>query len=453
MKWIKKYKLFKESKNNKIEHKNIIKNICVSMTLLNNEFLSNILDRGLSARYRENSNVFVTDLKNLLLAKNRLNLGRFEGNKCVTDDNTPIINSIFEQLEFDIEKDWKLLIDARNTARNIIDKIFPDKKLDSADIKSIYLILEKDNDNKEDIVIETNDDKQYSFYLNKNLSTSKTTSFNLFADDLIGENTDKLYNEEYLPKWNKLAQQWVKLIYENANKKVQKMIENFIDPRRIEDLQYFEYFDIRHRDPKYKYLGEFISDFDKNILKFPDLMNEIWKNKETCITDPERVTKEWYETKIVILNSKILENLLTTSLKTNNADDIKKMNNGWKMASGTVKMKLFKNLVEKMDCLEKPVYYLGKNGDVFNLVPSRDFFRKNYDNLNMLFNYHVNFTVSEEEENNDFKIKLRLDLEYNNLINMFIIVKFSGGELSGKLSATYKFKLADNFNYLISKIQ
>ena len=36
---------------------------------------------------------------------------------------------------------------------------------------------------------------------------------------------------------------------------------------------------------------------------------------------------------------------------------------------------------------------------------------------------------------------------------MFIIVKFSGGEMSGKLSAKYKFDITDNFNYLISKKQ
>jgi hypothetical protein len=34
---------------------------------------------------------------------------------------------------------------------------------------------------------------------------------------------------------------------------------------------------------------------------------------------------------------------------------------------------------------------------------------------------------------------------------MFIVIKFSGGEMSGKLSAKYKFELADNFNYIISK--
>ena len=450
MKWVKKYELFKESKENKIS-KNIIKNICVSMILLNNEFLDNILDRGLKSRYQENSSIFITDLKNLLLAKNRLKLGKFIDKKCVEDDNTSKINYIFENLDFDIEKDWKMLVDSRIIARNVIDKLLPDSKLDSESIRNIYLNFNNEGDDKEDIIIETDDENQYSFYLDKNLSTQKTSSFNLFADDLIGENIDKLYKEDYLSKWNKLTQEWIRLIYENSNKNMQKLIEKFIDPKRIDNIGYFEYFDIRHRDPKFKYLGEFMTDFNKNILKFSDLMNEIWKIRENCFMDLERVEKEWYETKIVILNSKILENLLTTSLKTNNIDDIQKLDDGWKLASGTVKMKLFKTLVEKMGCVEKPLYFLGKNGDVFNLVPSRDFFRKNYDDLKIKFDYHVNFTVSEEEENNNFRIKIKLELDDDTLIDMFIIIVFSGGELSGKLSAKYKFDLVDNFNYLISK--
>ncbi len=104
-----------------------------------------------------------------------------------------------------------------------------------------------------------------------------------------------------------------------------------------------------------------------------------------------------------------------------------------------------------MGCLERPVYFLGQNGNIFNLVPSRDFFRKHYDDLSIKFDYHVNFTVSEEEENNDFKIKIKLELDEQTLIDMFIIVKFSSGEMSGKLSSKYKFEIADNFNYLISK--
>ena len=217
-------------------------------------------------------------------------------------------------------------------------------------------------------------------------------------------------------------------------------------------MGYFEYFDIKHQDPRYKHLGEFIQDFDKNILKFSDLLNEIWKNRDNCFMDTERVTEEWLETKIVLLNSKIIENLLTTSLKTNFPDDIIRTEDEFKIANGTIKMKLFKTIVEKMGCLERNLYFLGNNGNVFNMVPSRDFFRKNYEDLTLKFDYHVNFAVNEEdEEDNDFTIKIILELDEEQLIEMFINVKFASGEMSGKLNAKYKFELADNFNYLISK--
>jgi hypothetical protein len=453
MRYLRNYKLFKEAKSENYSNKNIIHEICVSMVLLNNTFLDNILDRGLKARYSENSEVFLTDLKNLLLSKNRLHLGKFVDNKCVPDDELSKVNGLFDSVEFSIEEDWDKLVNARITARNIIDKLIPDEKLDSERIKAIYWIgPNKTDDFKEDIVLETLDGKQYSFYLNKNISNQKSASFNLFADDLIGTDIDKLYKEEYLPKWDKLTQEWIRILYENSNKNIQQHIEKFIDTKRIDSIGYFEYYDLRHKDPKFKHLGEFIQEFNKNILKFSDLMSEIWKMKDNCFMDAERVTKEWMETKIVILNSKILENLLTNSLKTNHPEDIQKLDDEWKLSGGTVKMKLFKTLVEKMGCLERPVYFLGNNGNIFNMVPSREFFRKNYDDLNIKFDYHVNFNVNEEdEEMNDFNIKLKLDMDDSTLIDMNILVKFSSGEMSGKLSAKYKFDLADNFNYLISK--
>jgi hypothetical protein len=453
MRYLRNYKLFKEAKSENYSNKNIIHEICVSMVLLNNEFLDNILDRGLKARYSENSEVFLTDLKNLLLSKNRLHLGKFVDNKCVVDDEVSKVNGLFDSVDFSIEEDWDKLVNARITARNIIDKLIPDEKLDSERIKTIYWIgPNKDKEYGEDIVIETLDGKQFSFYLNKNLASQKSASFNLFADDLIGTDIDKLYKEEYLPKWDKLTQEWIRILYENSNKNIQQHIEKFIDTKRIDSIGYFEYYDIRHKDPKFKHLGEFIQEFNKNILKFSDLMSEIWKMKDNCFMDAERVKKEWMETKIVILNSKILENLLTNSLKTNHPEDIQKLDDEWKLSGGTVKMKLFKTLVEKMGCLERPVYFLGNNGNIFNMVPSREFFRKNYDDLNIKFDYHVNFNVNEEdEEMNDFNIKLKLDMDDSTLIDMNILVKFSSGEMSGKLSAKYKFDLADNFNYLISK--
>jgi hypothetical protein len=450
MKWLKDYQLFKESKT--YSNKNLITEICVSMVLLNNEFLDNILDRGLKARYSESSEIFLTDLKNLLLAKNRLQLGKFENNECIEDDELSKINGLFEEVKFDIEKDWNLLVNSRNTARNIIDKLLPDEKLSPDRIRKIYWIgPNKTADADEDIVIELNDGKQYSFYLNKNISSSKSSSFNTFAEELIGTDLDKLFSDEYLPKWNKLVQQWVSTIYENANKNIQSYIERFIDPKRIDTINYFEYFDIRHSDPKYKHLGEFFKEFNKNILKFSDLMNEIWKNKEACFMDPDRVNKDWTETKIVILNSKILENLFTNSLKSNFASDIERLDDGMKLAEGVVKMKLFKTIVEKMGCLERPLHYINAGGSVFHTIPSREFFRKFYDELNIKFDYHVNFTVSEEEDNNDFNVKIILEEQEKPLITFFIQVKFSGGEMSGKLSAKSRFELAPDFNYIISK--
>jgi len=452
MKFLKNYKLFKEAiDNNKYTSKNIVHEICTSMVLLNNDFLNPILDMGLKARYSENSQIFLTDLKNLILGGSRLKLGQFINDKCEIDDETAKINQIFQDLEFNIEVDWDKLVNARNTARSIQDKLFGDEKLNSDDIKTIYWLgPNKKDDYKEDIVIEMKDGNQYSFYLNKNISNQKTASFNTFADDLIGNDIEKLYGEEYIQKWNKLTQEWVRNIYENANKDIQSHIEKFIDPRRIDTMGYFEYFDIRHTDPKFKHLGEFIKEFDKNILKFSDLISEIWKNKEMCFMDVERVVNEWMETKIVVLNSKILENLLTNSLKTNYPDDIKKLDNNFKLAGGTVKMKLFKTLVEKMGCSERRIYYVANGGKDFNLIPSREFFRKNYDNMDLEFDYHQFFKVSDDEDNNDFCIKLNLLLEDKELINMQIVVKFSS-EMSGRLSAKYKYTLCDDFNYTISR--
>jgi len=463
MKLLKKYGLFLEAQTQvqaqndlerpKIIYKptNLVSEICISMVLLNNEFLDNILDRGLKARYSESSQVFLTDLKNLLLAKNRLHLGKFIDGKCVGDDETSKVNGIFESVEFNIDVDWNELVNARITARNIMDKLLSDDKLTENLIRKIYWIgPNKTKENSEDIVIETEDGKQFSFYLNKNLSMSKSASFNTFADDLIGTEIEKLYSEEYINKWNKLVQDWVKIIYENANKNIQIHIEKFIDPTRIDTLGWFEYFDLKHRDPRYKNLGEHIKEFEKNILNFSDLLKEVWKNKESCFLDVDRVYQEWVEKKIFILNSKILEHLLTESLTSNNISDIKKLDDGFKLADGTVKMKLIKTIVEKLGCLERPVYYLGNNGNNFHQVPSRQFFREYYDDMKIKFDYHVKMIVDKEEENNDFIIKLKLDLDENTLMNCNIVVSFSGGDISSKLTAKYKFEPVDNFNILVS---
>jgi hypothetical protein len=268
---------------------------------------------------------------------------------------------------------------------------------------------------------------------------------------MIGENLEKLFSEKYIGFWNKLTQGWITTIYENANKNIQRHIEKFIDTNRIESINYFQYFNIKHRDPRFKHLGENIPEFNKNILKFSDLMIEIWKNRQTCISNLERVEKEWNEYKVILMNSKILEHLLTQSLKSDNFNEIKRLDDGFKRSTGSVKMKFIKTIVEKLGSLERTVYYLSKNGNEFYQVPSRNFFRENYENLDLQFNYHVKFEVSEEEEENNFNIKINLYIGEEYLLGMNVLIGFSGGEMSGKLNAKYKFDIPNNFNYLISK--
>lgn len=451
MKWIKNYRLYKESKNN--EYKDLVSEICISMLLINDNFLDNILDKGMKARYTNNSDIFITDIKNLLLEDNRLKLGKFDNSKFKEDKESSKINSVFRNVDFDIERDWNVLKNARNVARTIKDKILPGEKLEENLIKLVYWLGPNKTKNiEEDIVIELNNGEQFSIFLNKKFSSSKTSSFSSFARDLIGEDIDKLY-KSYLPQWDKLIQNWIKLIYENANKNIKLIIKRFINVKRIDTIDYYEYFNITHPDPRYKNLGEYFEEFDKNILKFSELLKEVWKEKERFFLDWEKVEDEWIEIKTILLNSKILENLLTTSLKSNHPDDIIKTQEGLKMAKSGVKMKLFKLIIEKLGSYERDVYYVDKKGEEFVLIPSKDFFRKNYENLDLYFDYHVSYDQYNtiEETDGDFNIKIKIELDEETILNMRIKIGFQGGEISNKLSAKYKFDLNDNFNYLVSK--
>jgi hypothetical protein len=46
---------------------------------------------------------------------------------------------------------------------------------------------------------------------------------------------------------------------------------------------------------------------------------------------------------------------------------------------------------------------------------------------------------------------VELEIDSKPLLNFDITVKFSGGDISEKLSAKYKFELPDNFNRIVSK--
>ena len=452
-KYVKSYTLFKEAKEYKYNNSNIVSELCVAMLIINPDFLDNLLDKGLKARYTEDSSVFLNDLKNLVYAKNRLTLGKFVDGKCIEDDNLSKINNEFHSVDFNIERDWNKLVNARITARNIYDKLLLDEKLREEMIKVVYWLgPNKSKEYSEDIIIETHDGKQYSLFVNKNLILSKSASFANFAEDLMAQPMEVIFHQDYMPKWDKLTQEWVKLIYEGGTSEARQMIEKFIEPDRIDSLTYFDYFAIKHKDRQYQNLGEYFHSLDKNILHLNDLLTEMWKEKEKFLKDAVTVDNEWKQRKVLILNSKILEHLLTENLKKDSETEIKRLDDGMKLAEGRVKMKLVKTIVNKLGTLDRDGYYCGNNGNVFYRVPSREFFRQYYDELTAKFDYHVKLAIDTvEDENNDFKFKISIELDSKELIGLVIHVKFTGGEMSGKLSAKYKFELADDFNLRITE--
>jgi hypothetical protein len=447
---INRYSVFNESKQDENIYKptNLIEELCTSMTLLNNTFLDNILDRGLRARYQENTHVFLNDLKNLLTTKNRLFLGKFENNRCIEDTEVSKLTKIFDSIKFAIDDDWNVLVDARNSARNIIDKLIPNEKLSQDMIKAIYWIgPNKDEEYQEDIVLELEDGRQFSFFLNKNITLYKTAAFNKFADELIGDEFEKLFGPGYIGKWNQLTRRWIEIIYENANKNIQAHIEKFIDPSKVSLIHYFLYFDIKHRDPRFKNLGEYIKELDDNFLEFSHLMASIWKNRELCFANPEKVYEEWMEEKVLVLNSRILEHILTEALTKNSMNDIEKGEDGYKLAKGKVKMKIVKTIVQKLGCRDRNMFFLGNGGNIFTMVPTIKFFREGYDNFEVKFDYHVELMVKKEERKNDFQIRMVIDMDGSPLLHCDVGVGFSRtGEMCGKLSARYKFGMESDFN-------
>jgi hypothetical protein len=67
------FEIFKESKDNKIGSKSIVRDICVSMLLINNSFLDALLDKGIKGRYQENSNQNIEDKRGVqVLLKDEL---------------------------------------------------------------------------------------------------------------------------------------------------------------------------------------------------------------------------------------------------------------------------------------------------------------------------------------------------------------------------------------------
>lgn len=457
MRYIKDLEIFLESNTNKKGNTNLVTNIVVGMLLINPEFLDKILDKGQRSRYTHNNSVFLNDLKNLVVGNNRLKLGMKVDKEYIEDDNSGKVNAFFNEYSnnFDMEKDWSKLSKARDIARNIQDKL-TDGKLSESDIKAVYWTSpNKEKKEKEDIVIELNDGKQYPLIINSKLNLSKTQSFNTLIDLMLDQQSGKLFTDQYLSRWDKLTQEWFKLIYNNSKKEYKLMIDQFIDATRADSLTYFDYFDIGIQNEKYKHLGQYFRELGKNYKELSNLLTDIWKKGHEAIENFDSASSEWYDLKKVIMNNKIIEHLIIDSL--NNlisTDDVEESEDGFLIAQDKVKMRLLRVMVNLMGVEEMDVYYCGKTD--FYHIPSRQWFRDNYERFNVSYDYHQdlsNIDSENEEESvkNDSQFRIKLELDDRTLMSMELFTGFSGGEMSGKLNTKMKVKYVPNFNQLVSE--
>lgn len=446
MRYLKNLELFLESNKPK-SNTSLITDIVVGMLLINPNFLDNILDRGLKTRYIYNTSVFLTDLKNLILKKNRLQLGIKVDGKYIDEDNIGKINTYFNEFskEFDIAKDYNKLVTARDIARNIQDKLLLDDKLIPDMVKSVYWIApNKERGSKEDIVVELFGGKQYPISINTKVSNTKTKSFNTLIDILLDDQADKLYSDEYLDRWNHLTKSWFKLVYKACKNEYKIMIDQFINASRADSLTYFEYQDAEIEDKEFKILGKFFPLLGKNYKELSVLMSDIWKTKEEALNDYQEVEKEWNDIKKITLNNKIIEHLIIEGLNNLIDDDeeVKETTEGFFIATDKVKMRLLKVIVDIMNVDNTDIYYIGKNNSYH--VPSTSWFRENYDRINVDYDYHQKLSKDK-----DSQFRINIELDKKPLLNLELFTGFTGGEMSNRLTTKMKIKYESDFNFKI----
>lgn len=438
MRYIKYLEHFLESKSNSTN--NLVFELVISMLLINPHFLDDILDKENYTRYVYNNSVFLSDLKQLLINKNRLKLGIKVDERYVEEDNVGKINNYFNEhsKEFDIEKDFNKLNKARYIARNIYDKM---DELRPEMIKCVYwLSPNKDTNMKEDIVIELVGGKQYPIVLNNKISTTKSKSFNTILDIILDEEVDQLFSDKYIDRWDKLAKEWFKLIYNNCRTDYKIFIDNFIDASRADSLTYFGLMDIEIKDEKYKILGKHFSQLGKNYKELSKLLSDIWKEGNKAIDKFDEVKEKWNNIKKTILNNSIIEHLLVNSLR-NFVEDIEEKDNII-LANNKIKNRFLKLFIDVLNVEDTTVYYASRTE--FDTLPSKQWFRENYKDLNIEFDYHQKLT-----EDSDYQILVKLLHNEDELIEMKITTKFTGGEMSGKLSGKITLDISNKLNTLI----
>jgi hypothetical protein len=426
-----------------------VKQLCVAMCLLNPSFLDPILDEGKTKRYRENASMLVEDLKNILSKNNRLRVGAFNPQDVAVEaENKSVVLVDLSNVKFSLKENYGDLVEARNIARAIADKLNPSEKLNPDMIKFIYWVSPfKNSENKEDVVIELLDSTQFGICIDTKLS-NRSTSFQKMCETFLNIDQIDIYSGKFTPKWDAICKKWVELIYGACTAEGKNIIHDFIKEEEFNTISYFSFFRIGQKDDKYAKLGKRYEVFDENIPFLYQALTKIYENGEVFFLNDDEVYSQWNEIKRTDIYSHILEHYLTTKLIDKHKDSIDKVETGVKEAKDNLKVNIFNLLVQRMGVGKRNMFYVAKSGAVFNMVPNRQFFVDNYDDFKVYFDYHV--FLNDSNLNDPFEFNIWFRFKEFNLITVVMSTDFSKGCLMPKLNTKIEFEMSDNFTSVVT---
>jgi len=413
--------------------------ILTSICILNPDFLTGILDGGYKQRYTMDTKSFMTDVKNIILNNNtKFKIGSWNKaeNKWETDKEISKIHYVFnDQTEFDVEKNWNILVKADKLSTVIRQEL----NIEDSSLKKVYWTgLDVFSEGCENIVIETNDD-QKQICIKNIFGTSFTKPANDVLTDLFEVEID-IYNEEYSEIWNIIATKWINLIYEYSNLDYQKYLLEWLDTMDISTIEYDEYMKLRHPGKHNQKLGKHIPEFNKNIIHLRDLCKEIYDNKETTMENSTEFDSKWNDIKDEFLNSRILEHLFINQLKTIGNDGLYYMIDGvrYKTSTGAFKNNIISFLLDKiLNTGGKDIYFFSDNGKSWTFIPSSTVILED-ENVQALYRYHADLG----DDVTDFELDIWIGRNEENKVQKMLLgqMYFNWfGEMSNKLKCKLSF--------------
>lgn len=435
------YSIF-ESNSNTVtisNYKRAMLEILTSICILNPEFLTGILEGGYKKRYTLDNISFITDVKSIILNNNtKFKIGVWDQNNFIWKEDKEIskIHYVFNNdTEFDVEKNWNILVKADKLAGIIKQEL----DIKEEDIKKVYWAgLDVFSTGCENIIIETEDQK--SICLKNIFGTSFTKNANDILSELFNVDIDVYKYEDV---WNTLSNEWINLLYNNVNIDYKKYMLEWLDVQDIKSISYNDYMKIKHPGKYNQKLGKHVPEFNKNIILFRDLCKELYINRETVMEDSNMFDSKWLSIKDEYLNSRLLEHLFIDNLKNIGNDGLYYMVDGsrYKTSTGEFKNNIITLLLDNiLNTGGKEVYVFSENGKQWTLIPSDKSILED-DNIMALYKYHTDLN----DDDHFFELDIWIGKNEENIIQKMLLGKIYFdwfGEMSNKL----KCKLSFDYN-------